>query len=211
MDEKLEFQNVMCELEKGCFDVNTESSPLVLDESHCMSAVTKSKSISISNNNKGKIDFTKIKKTQEQPTGNTYFKDCNPGSGLLHQKPFVPRIEIVTSNECCNSITHQCLILPPQTPIKVTIETGIDTHFIETGGDTNLDLYPFAKLKNWLHQYLTFWLFIFISLVQIVLTYHQDGASIESGLSYIIQPLVSDGLQENHLRVYPCGHATPSS
>ena len=201
----------MCELEKGCFDVNTESSPLVLDDSHCISTVIKPQSKSISNNNnKGELDCGKVKTKQEQPTGNTSFKSCHPGSGLLDQKPFVPRIEIVTANECCNSITHQCLILPPQTPIKVTIETGIDTHFIETGRDSNLDPYPFGKLKNCFHQYLTFWLFIFISLVQIVLTYHQDGASIESGLSYIIQPLLSDGLQENHFRIYPCGHAAPS-
>ena len=57
----------MCELEKGCFDVNTESSPLVLDDSHCISTVTKPESKSISNNNKGELDCAKVKTKQGQP------------------------------------------------------------------------------------------------------------------------------------------------
>ena len=201
----------MCELEKGCFDVNIESSPLVADESQSSSTVTKPYSISISNNNNSETAVIKDKINEEKSKGNKSFLNSQSESKRLHQKRLVPRIEIVTANECCNSITHQCLILPPETPIKVTIEAGCDNYFFETGGSPNLNLHPFGKLKNWFHQYLTLWLFLLISLLQIVLTFHQDGASIESGLSYIIQPLLSNGLQEDHIRVYPCGHPSPTS
>ena len=201
----------MCELEKDSFNVNIESSPLVLNESHCSSAVTKSHSISISNNNNTEIDVIKEKQNLEISNSNIPSKNCQSEANLTHQKRLIPRIEIITANECCNSVTHQCLILPPETPIKVTIESGSDNLFFEFGGNSNLNLYPFAKLKNWFRQYLTFWLFLLISFVQIALTYHQDGASIESGLSYILQSFVSNGLQEDHLRVYPCGHPAPSS
>ena len=200
----------MCELEKSYLDVKTESSPLVVDESHCPTATIKSHSVSISENNESEIDI-KVKSKPQLSIGSTSYKNCNPEAKLFNQKPLSPRIEIITANECCDSVTHQCFIFPPQTPIKVTIETGSDTHFIETGADSRLNLYPFGKLKNWFHQYLTLWFFLLISLIQISLTYHQDGASIESGVSYIIQPLASNGLQEDNIRVYPCGHTSPSS
>ena len=194
----------MYEEEKDCFKINTESSALVLDESFTTAAKPLLASIS---NSKKQLDNS-ISETDSAS------HICNHSifqSHIFHQKIFRPRIEIVTQNECCNSVTHQSLIFPPQTPIKVTIETG-SICLVESNTEKNDYFYSINKFKNWFHQYLTLWLFLGISILQLVLTVQsyseKETVNIETFLSYIVQPKTDNGLSEDHVRIHPCGHST---
>ena len=198
----------MFEAEKDWLKVNTESLPLVLDESSCKPSVPNPLYNKIINTKNPILNNSTKNRIQRLTT-------CghNPELDIVNKNLLVPRIEIVTENGCCASVTHQCLILPPETPIKVTIQTAeISSVDLETQ-NTNY-FYSFNKFKNWFHQYLTFWLFFAISLVQFGLnfySYAEENINVAELLSYTVTPEIDDGLQEANLWIYSCRHASPSS
>ena len=197
----------MFEAKKDWLKVNTESLPLVLDELTCELSAPNTLYKKIINT-KNPVDIsTKNRNIRLTPCGH------NSELDIVNKDLLVPRIEIVTENRCCSSVTHQCLIFPPQTPIKVTIQTG-EISLVELHAQHTNYFYQFSKFKNWFHQYLTFWLFFAISLVQLGLnlySYPEDSINVPGLLSYTITPKIDDGLQEANLWIYSCGQPSPSS
>ena len=197
----------MVEEEKNYFDTDSDSFSTLVDESLFLtSAVDKPLLESIvggasetlrTGYNKSKINSAPC---------------CCPfksQSSLPDPTSLIPKVEIVTEQHSDNSVTHHCLILPTQIPTNVTIQAHrlclIDSEVYYGSLYRSIHRY-----KKWFHQYLTFWLFLFISLVQLSITlYSYKETHVETLLSYIVQRSTEDGLQADDIRIYPCGHPTP--
>ena len=196
----------MLEEEKNYFDTNLDSFSALADESLFLtSAVDKPLLESIV----GGTSET-LRTGYNEPKINSAPCCCHfkARSSLPDPSLLIPKVEIVTEQHSNNSVTHRCLILPTQIPTNVTIQAHrlclIDSEVYYSSLYRSIDRY-----KKWFHQYLTFWFFLFISLVQLSITlYSYKEPHVETLLSYIVQPSTENGLQADDIRIHPCGHPT---
>ena len=199
----------MFERKKGYFKVNTQGSLLMPDETVPSFAATKSLSVPTIKTQKRPVILERTHNIISTPNS------CENISALdlVNTKILGPRIEIITDNGTCNRLSHQCLILPPETTIRLTIEGG-EISSVKSELRNHKDLLPFSKLKNWFHQYLTLWMLVVISLLQLFMTTlvfdGNNNINLQLLLSYIVKGGTDDELQENYLRVCACGHSAPS-
>ena len=197
----------MVEEKNNYFDTNSDSFSTLVDESLFLtSAVDKPLLESVVG------DTSETLSTRyNTPKINSVPCCCHfkSQSSLPGPTSLIPKVEVVTDQHSDNSVTHHCLILPTQIPTNVTIQAHrlclIDSEVYYSSLYRSIDRY-----KKWFHQYLTFWLFLFISLVQLSITlYSYKETHVETLLSYIVQRSTEDGLQADDIRIYPCGHPTP--
>ena len=197
----------MVEEEKNYLDTNSDSFSTLVDESLFLtSAVDKP----LLESRVGGTSET-LRTGYNKPKTNSAPCCCHfkSQSSLPDPTLLIPKFEIVTEQHSDNSVTHHCLILPTQIPTNVTIQAHrwclIDSEVYYGSLYRSID-----KYKKWFHQYLTFWLFLFISLVQLFITlYSYKEPHVETLLSYIVQRSTENGLQEDDIRIYPCGPPTP--
>ena len=200
----------MVEEEKNDFDTDSDSFSTLVDESLFLtSAVDKPLLESIVGRTSETLRTGYIKPKINSAPCCCHFKSQ---SSLPDPTLLLPGVKIVTEQQNHNSVTHHCLILPTQIPTNVTIQAHrlclIDSEIYYGSLYRSID-----KYKKWFHQYLTFWLFFSISLVQlsiyIVSLYSYKEPHVETLLSYIVQRSTENGLQADDIRIYPCGHPTP--
>ena len=197
----------MVEEEKNYFDTNLDSFSTLVDESLFLtSAFDKPLLESIVGDTSETLRTGYNKPKINSPPCCCHFKSQ---SSLPDPTLLLPGVKIVTEQQNDNSVTHDCLILPTQIPTNVTIQAHrlclIDSELYYGSLYRSID-----KYKKWFHQYLTFWLFLFISLVQLSITlYSYKDTHVETLLSYIVQRSTENGLQEDDIRIYPCGHPAP--
>ena len=197
----------MVEEEKNDFDTSSDSFSTLVDESLFLtSAVDKPLLESIVGGTSETLKPGYNKQTFDSAPCCCHFKSQ---SSLPDPTLLIPKVKIVTEQENDNSVTHHCFILPTQIPTNITIQAHrlclIDSEVYYGSLYRSID-----KYKKWFHQYLTFWLFLFISLVQLSITlYSYKETHVETLLSYIVQERTEDGLQEDDIRIHPCGHPAP--
>ena len=193
--------------EENYFDTNLDSFSTLVDESLFLtSAVDKPLLESIVGDTSETLTTGYNKPKFDSAPCCCHFESQ---SSLPNPTLLIPKNEIVTEQHSDNSVTHRCLILPTQIPTNVTIQAHrlclIDSEVYYGSLYKSID-----KYKKWFHQYLTFWLFLFISLVQLSITlYSYKETHVETLLSYIVQERTEDGLQEDDIRIHPCGHPAP--
>ena len=198
----------MVEEKKNDFDTNSDSFSTLIDESLFLtSAVDKPLLESV-------VGYTSetLSTAYNKPKINSAPCCCHfkYQSSLPDPTLLISKVGIVQQEQHSNnSVTHRCLILPTQIPNNVTIPAHrlclIDSEVYYNSLYRSIDRY-----KKWFHQYLTFWFFLFISLVQLSITlYSYKEPHVETVLSYIVQRSTENGLQADGLRIYPCGHPTP--
>ena len=196
----------MVEEEKYYFDTNLDSFSTLVDESlFITSAVDKPLLESIVGGTSETLSTAYNKPKINSAPCCCHFKSQ---SSLPDPTLLIPKVEIVTEQHSDNSVTHHCLILPTQIPTNVTIQAHrlclIDSEVYYGSLYRSID-----KYKKLFHQYLTFWLFLFISLVQLSITlYSYKETHVETLLSYIVQQSTENGLQADDIRIHPCGHPT---
>ena len=104
--------------------------------------------------------------------------------------------------------------IPPkdldEDPFKIIIKSGGIRSSESDLVEPKEDLLRFRRFKNWFHQYLTLWLLVLISLVQLSVTLYTIGDNDKTNFQNLFSYTIKNGLQEDHLRLCPCRYTAPS-